>query len=73
MRVKTDSMRLAFHNANKAVAQVAPNAMTQMGIDHKTLWEETHRVKIIQGPWGDWQEIEFASDADFTAFMLRWS
>jgi hypothetical protein len=49
----------------------APISMEDMAVVEK-LWLDVYRAQVVKKN-GSWYEMDFADDADFTEFLLRWS
>jgi len=71
MRVPISEILSAFHNANQVV--IAKGGFGLERRQHKDAFEQLHNVKVIPSNWGNWADLEFPSDQDYTMFMLRWS
>lgn len=77
-RVKILNFLTAFNNAHKALIDKRKPATRPIAQEQ---WQEEYGSTVITQPgwgqfdpigWGQWQYIEFASQEDFTMFVMRW-
>ena len=70
-RVKILDFLTAFNNAHKALIDKRKPATRPIAQEQ---WQEEYGSTVITQPgWGQWQYIEFASQEDFTMFVMRWA
>ena len=70
-RVKILNFLTAFNNAHKEL--IAKRMPENRPIAQEIWQEEYGSIVITQPGWGQWQYIEFASQEDFTMFVMRWA
>lgn len=72
VKINTPGNILMFKHMNQAIVDsynrrgITPN----MG-QHRTMFEQTHGVKVIAGH-SSWTALEFASDQDYLMATLKW-
>lgn len=70
-RVKILDFLTAFNNAHKALIDKRKPATRPIAQEQ---WQEEYGSVVINQPgWNQWQYIEFASQEDFTMFVMRWA
>lgn len=75
MIVNIGTVSQAFKRAHSAILD---RRGYPMGANHHEVmmrwWQEEYGVGIIpDDKWGRWNQLEFANEADCTAFLLRWA
>lgn len=63
----------ACRHANRALMREYPPKKIPDRADHIKNFEEKYDVKVVKSAWGDWTEIEFENEQDYTWFLLRWA
>lgn len=75
MIVNIGKISKVFQNAHGALLD---RRGFPMGANHYQVlmrwWEEDYGVRVIPDPkWARFEKLEFVSEADYTAFLLRWA
>lgn len=77
MRLRIEDCQTAFNRAHRALFHSLPpgpawEKLLASVAREEAAWTELYNIKIININHR-WEEIEFETEADVTAFLLKWS